>query len=64
MQMNGGAVLRFNSRHHDVFANVARLRDQSLHQRAANAFALMTGVNIYRVLNGMTEAIKCAPVTE
>ena len=64
MEMNRGMVLRFNPGHHHVFTDGAGLVNQRLHQRAANPFALMGRVDVDRVLNRMTEAVKGAPVAE
>jgi hypothetical protein len=64
MEMNRGMVLRFNAGHHHVFADLAGLDNQRFHQRAANPFPLMVRVDVDRVLNRMTKAVKGAPVAE
>ena len=64
MQMQRSVVLRFNTGDHHMFIQPTRFGDQRNQQFATQPFPLMIGVNVHRMLHGVAETVKRAPVAK
>ena len=64
MQVQRGVVLRLDPGDHHMFIQPPRFGDQRNQQFAAQAFPLMVGVNVHRMLHGVAKAVKRAPVAK